>query len=101
MPDTSGVTSDEKLKDLPATDEEWRRRLSPEAYAVLRQAGTERAFTGAYTDTEDPGLYRCGACGKSTIRGRGSLRASRDGRASLRSDAIRRTSTAVRRTGSR
>ena len=63
MPDTSGVTSDEKLKDLPATDEEWQRRLSPEQYAILRQAGTERAFTGAYTDTEDSGLYRCGACG--------------------------------------
>ena len=44
------------------TDEEWREELSPEEYAVLRKAGTERAFTGEYTDTETKGVYRCKAC---------------------------------------
>ena len=59
-----GATSDaDDLKDLPTTDDEWKKRLSPEQYAVLRRAGTERAFTGEFVDNEDDGLYRCGACG--------------------------------------
>jgi peptide-methionine (R)-S-oxide reductase len=44
------------------SDQEWREQLSPEEYAVLRQAGTERAFTGEYTDTKTVGVYRCRAC---------------------------------------
>jgi len=44
------------------TDAEWRAQLSPQEYAVLRQAGTEPAFTGEYTDTTTTGVYRCRAC---------------------------------------
>jgi peptide-methionine (R)-S-oxide reductase len=44
------------------SDQEWREQLSPDEYAVLRQAGTERAFTGEYTDTKTVGVYRCRAC---------------------------------------
>lgn len=52
--------SDEKVT---RTDEEWRRQLTPEQYAVLRQKATERAFTGAYWDEHRPGVYRCAGCG--------------------------------------
>ncbi len=45
------------------TDEQWRKDLTPEQYRVLREKGTERAFTGTYYDVKDNGVYRCAACG--------------------------------------
>ena len=59
------------LKDMEKverTEAEWRELLSPDEYAVLRQAGTERAFTGEYTDSETVGVYRCKACGAELFR---------------------------------
>ena len=54
--------------DVEKTDEQWREELSAEEYAVLRQAGTERAFVGEYTDTETEGVYSCKACGAELFR---------------------------------
>lgn len=50
------------------TDAEWREQLSPDEYAVLRQAATERPFAGEYTDTETVGVYHCRACGAELFR---------------------------------
>ncbi len=51
----------DKVEKTPA---EWREELTPEQYRVLREKGTERAFTGEYNDHEEEGVYRCAACGQ-------------------------------------
>ncbi|HXJ33003.1 MAG TPA: peptide-methionine (R)-S-oxide reductase MsrB [Candidatus Eisenbacteria bacterium] len=51
------------MAKVTKSDEEWRRELTPEQYAVCRQKGTERAFTGKYWNTKDDGTYHCSACG--------------------------------------
>ena len=55
----------ENIKDkVVKTEEEWRKQLTPEQYHVTREAGTERAFTGKYWKTKDPGTYVCSCCGE-------------------------------------
>jgi peptide-methionine (R)-S-oxide reductase len=49
---------------LNLSDAEWRERLSPEQYQILRQAGTERAFTGKYEQNKAEGMYVCAGCGE-------------------------------------
>jgi peptide-methionine (R)-S-oxide reductase len=52
------------MSEIALTDEEWKARLSPEQYAVLRQAGTEQAWTGALLNEHRTGKFACGACGQ-------------------------------------
>jgi len=52
------------VEKIEKTEEEWRRELTPEQYHILRQKGTERPYSGEYTDTEDDGEYKCAACGQ-------------------------------------
>ncbi|HET8595429.1 MAG TPA: peptide-methionine (R)-S-oxide reductase MsrB [Intrasporangium sp.] len=53
---------------LNLTEEQWRERLTPAEFHVLRQAGTEAPFRGEYTDTKTAGVYSCRACGAELFR---------------------------------
>jgi peptide-methionine (R)-S-oxide reductase len=54
--------------EVERTEEEWREQLSPQEYHVLREAGTERPFTGEYNETGTVGVYSCRACGNELFR---------------------------------
>jgi peptide-methionine (R)-S-oxide reductase len=56
------------MPEVQRTEQDWRERLSPEQYEVLRRKGTEPPFTGKYTYSKQDGVYRCAACGGELFR---------------------------------
>jgi peptide-methionine (R)-S-oxide reductase len=59
----TATTEQETPRDVSLSEAEWRSRLTPAQYRVLRRAGTEPAFSGQYVDCHTDGTYRCAACG--------------------------------------
>ena len=60
------MESEKKESDpqLPQTEREWKQKLTPEEYNILREKGTERPFTGKYDKFYEPGVYKCAGCGE-------------------------------------
>lgn len=52
------------MDDMPKTEEEWKKKLTPEQYKILREGGTEQAFTGEYWNDHSNGMFKCAACGQ-------------------------------------
>ncbi|ROP26691.1 peptide-methionine (R)-S-oxide reductase MsrB [Pseudokineococcus lusitanus] len=66
--DSTAAAPDQQVPQVRKTDAEWREQLTPQEYAVLRNGGTERPYTGEYTDEKTVGVYRCRACGTELFR---------------------------------
>jgi peptide-methionine (R)-S-oxide reductase len=65
---SSQIDQPEKTEKITRTEEEWRALLTPEQYRILREKGTERAFTGEYNDCHEDGVFRCAGCGQELFR---------------------------------
>jgi peptide-methionine (R)-S-oxide reductase len=68
MTDTQKTNPADQVGKVVKSEAEWRAQLTRMEYKVLREAGTERAFTGEYTDTKTEGVYRCKACNAELFR---------------------------------